>query len=171
MLKFVQDADIIKNCTVYIGSIFFAVYRMYTQAEVDKTTYPEMREITGSLVFNMVAGSYHLSLSHIFPNLRVIRGNQFFYGFSLLFYLDKQLTDMALPSLTKIQQGNVRIQNNENMCYHSTIKWSSLMGSTYSSERIVTKELPANCPSCPTRCNGYCWNSNYCQICTLMHCT
>lgn len=171
LLKYVGDGDILKGCTVYVGSIFFAMYRMQSQAEVNKTTYPEMREITGFLVFNLVAGPYQTTLSLMFPNLRIIRGNQFFYGYSLLFYFDRQLTDMALPSLTKIQNGNVRIQNNANMCYHSTIQWLSLMGSSYSPERIVIKDVPANCRSCPIKCNGYCWNSDHCQICTSIHST
>ena len=169
ILKFVSDAHTLKDCTVYVGSIFFANYRPKTQAEVNATFFPNLREITGSLVMGLFAGTPPISLSIIFPNLRVIRGNQFFYGFTLLFYFDRQLLDMALPSLTKIERGKVRIQDNDNMCYYNTIKWSSVFMSSYTPDRVVTKTLPANCPSCPAKCNGYCWNAGHCQIGMLIN--
>lgn len=71
---------LLDNCTVVIG------YMMITLMPNEKCnysafTFPQLREITGFVIFTDVHGLYNIR--DMFPNLTVIRGRQLFLNYAL----------------------------------------------------------------------------------------
>lgn len=62
----------------------------YNDTDYDNITFPELIEITDFLMLYRVQGLK--SLAHIFPNLRVIRGNNLVNNYALIIYEMLQLT-------------------------------------------------------------------------------
>lgn len=62
----------------------------YNDTDYDNLTFPELVEITDFLLLYRVQGLK--SLIHLFPNLRVIRGNNLVNNYALIVYEMLQLT-------------------------------------------------------------------------------
>ena len=171
--------DALENCTVIEGSL--QILLMGSQSDVaeymNQRSYPKLREITGYLLFYRV--NYLKSLSRLFPNLAVIRGQQLFYDYALILFEMEHLEDIGLPSLMTISRGAVRLEKNPVLCYLDTINWDHICAGD-NVEHFITENQDINqCNHyCPTECDvdvnnselgGYerkfCWNQDHCQKC------
>lgn len=79
-------------------------------------------EITDYLLIYRISGL--TSLSRLFPNLAVIRGQKLFWNnYALVVYDMLKLHDIGLYNLSVISRGSVRIEQNPNLCYVHTVNW------------------------------------------------
>ena len=128
----VSNCEPLRNCTTLQGSIVVrATYSPNVKALFD-ASFPALREITGYLIIFYLRDTH--SLSNLFPNLAVIRGQEQVVHYSLVIYRTF-LEKVTLPSLTVIKSGGVRIDHNDQMCYIETIRWRSIV-----LERSLTEE-------------------------------
>lgn len=149
-------------------------------SELQRYSFPELREITDFLLFYRVNGVR--TLASLFPNLTVIRGQNLFYSYALVLFEMPMLQEVGLYSLTDIMGGSVRIDKNPQLCYINTIDWDLI---TYKKGENYVKsiKLDNECPVCPGNTSGglncpeheiidstgekrnkrLCWNKDYCQ--------
>ncbi|CAJ0600209.1 unnamed protein product [Cylicocyclus nassatus] len=121
--KFVSNAHV--NCSVMEGSFIMSLIQNSNVTEADFPVFQHLREITGSLlVFHVRKLS---TLSRVFPNLRIIGGQNLIQHFSLIIYQNEDLMDIGLSSLRLIRNGGVRIAENNKMCYSRYIDWKHIM--------------------------------------------
>lgn len=136
-------------------------------AKYEDYRFPLLTEVTHFIMIFKVMGLK--SLAHMFPNLRIIRGNDLFEGYALSVFDNENLEELGFKSLTTIMQGAVRIQRNIELCYINTIDWSEILMSNIKDFREV--ENKRECFKCPKReeyennCRSYenCWNAKFCQ--------
>ncbi|VDM04927.1 unnamed protein product [Schistocephalus solidus] len=134
----------IQSCTVIEGNLLILMTKLPVTASV-----PNLREITGYLVIYDLTGLE--SLSTLFPNLTVIRGQSLIYNYALVIR-STTLKYIGLPSLRVIQRGGVRIDLNANLCYVRTVNWTEILGPQspaaapvrHLSNRLI---CPENCPA------------------------
>jgi insulin receptor len=93
--------------------------------ELDKLSFPKLREISHHLLLFRVSGLR--SLAHLFPNLAVIRGASLFDQYALVAYEMFSLQDVALPKLAVIARGGVLLEKNPLLCYVNTVDWSRIV--------------------------------------------
>jgi hypothetical protein len=124
------------------------------------------------------------TLSHIFPNLAVIRGQQLFFNYALVIFEMPDFEDIGLRSLSRIVRGAVRIEKNSALCYLNTINWQLITAAKPEDHFIMENrdnkvgECVNQCPKtaapkCPTMDVHYpngisfsqplCWNDQTCQ--------
>lgn len=138
-------------------------------AELEKLSFPKLREISHHLLLYRVSGLR--SLAQLFPNLAVIRGASLFDQYALVAYEMFSLQDVALPKLAVIARGGVLLEKNPLLCYVNTVDWSRIVKDrTLGENGLRLREgrmMP--CPqACPAHCVGggehaRCWNEQYCQ--------
>ncbi len=154
-------------------------------SDYENLHFPKLREITDYFLLYRVFGLR--SLSHIFPNLAVIRGQKLFYNYALVAFEMPNLEDIALPSLSHIVRGAVRLEKNSDLCYIDTLDWLKIARSiTRQEENVILQNKDIDecvnvCPKndaqenvCPmvrkdtlegeSVLRPICWNSEKCQI-------
>lgn len=67
------------------------------------------------------------SLGKIFPNLRVIGGNQLVMNYAMVVYQNDDLEDIGLTKLSVIKNGGIRITENPRLCYARYIRWDVIL--------------------------------------------
>lgn len=179
----IGDLEILRNCSKIEGNL--EIVRIeFTESfsEFDAYSFPRLKEITGFLILYRV--NKLKSLSQLFPNLSLIRGETLLYNYALVIYEMQDLEEVGLLGLTKIMGGGVRIELNPRLCYIKTIQW---FGITNSEENIYfsKNKSPSNCiEMCPRNSNGSnlcaitevvdnsktshqprCWDAQHCQKC------
>ena len=98
-------------------------------------SFPKLVEITDYLLLYRASGLQ--SLSKLFPNLSVIRGQKLFWNnYALVVYDMLKLHDIGLHNLTSILKGSVRIEQNPNLCFVHTINWD-LISKNKAGENIL----------------------------------
>ncbi|XP_055632635.1 insulin-like receptor [Toxorhynchites rutilus septentrionalis] len=160
-----RELHMIENCTVITGYLQFVMIERTSQQEFDKYQFPNLREVTGFVLFYDVSNL--VSLRNMFPNLMVIRGQTLIDKYALIFYAVPQLQEIGLKGLIAIQNGFVNVQKCSLLCYTDTIDWASI---TYMSNGTGDKnyfeppETTCNkvevCRGCPRQ---FCWGSKSCQ--------
>jgi insulin receptor len=113
----------LRGCKVVEGSVQIVLMDA-SEEKLSNYTFPELREITGYLLLFRVQGLR--SLSRLFPNLAVIRGDTLFFNFALVIYEMKHLQEIGLHSLTHVIRGAVNIERNSLLCYVDTIDWGHI---------------------------------------------
>lgn len=63
----------------------------------------------------------------MFPNLRIIGGQELIMNYALVIYQNTHLVEIGLPKLTTIINGGVRIMDNTQLCYSRYIDWSQIL--------------------------------------------
>lgn len=139
-------------------------------------SFPKLTVITDYLLLFRVPGLD--SLSTLFPNLSVIRGQNLFYDYALVIYEMTSLKDIGLYNLRNITRGAVRIEKNPELCYLDSVDWSLIMDAEVNnvlSGNKKAKECDNVCPgimgdnplcqrtSINDNSDYRCWTLNQCQ--------
>ncbi|CAH0727470.1 unnamed protein product, partial [Brenthis ino] len=114
----------LRDCRVIEGHLSIVLMERATTASFENVSFPELREVTGYILIYRLKGVRNLG--DLFPNLSVIRGMQLFKDFALVIFDNEGLESLGLRSLTTIERGAVRIQNNDHLCYVNSIDWSRI---------------------------------------------
>lgn len=83
---------ILNECHVIEGFLQIVLIENNTEAEFENISFPELREITGYLLLYRVDGLK--SLSKLFPNLEVIRGDILLTDYAFMIYEMKNLQEV-----------------------------------------------------------------------------
>lgn len=76
-----------------------------TDDSFENLTFPKLREITDYLILLRVDGLK--SLSQLFPNLALIRGQTLVHNYALIVFELDSLENVGLGNLTRISRGGV----------------------------------------------------------------
>ncbi|KAH8337342.1 hypothetical protein KR059_007519, partial [Drosophila kikkawai] len=186
--NFAANFYLLENCTTIEG---FLLITLMSNVTINLNhSFPLLKEVTDFIVVFRVNGLH--SLSQIFPNLNVIRGNNLFDGYSFIVYSNPDLVNLGLPNLRSISHGGVRIEKNRVLCYVETIDWLHLMAENATQSEVVLQmnakekdcpkcaeeikvsgegqdttalSVPVHSLGCPEQENHkrYCWDSKHCQ--------
>ncbi|KAM9460613.1 insulin receptor b [Clarias gariepinus] len=179
----------LENCTVIEGHLKILLMFKTEAEDFRDLSFPKLVMITDYLLLFRVYGLE--SLSKLFPNLTVIRGNNLFFNYALVIFEMLQLKEVGLHSLTNITRGTVRMEKNPDLCYLSTLDWSKILDSVEDNYIVANKNERECGDICPgtitaeikcvqTTINGHfgqrCWNQNHCQricpaVCKHRACT
>lgn len=88
----VNSFSILKECHVIEGFLQIVLIENNTESDFDNVSFPELREITGYFLLYRVDGLK--SLSKLFPNLEVIRGDILLTDYAFMIYEMKNLQEV-----------------------------------------------------------------------------
>lgn len=120
-------------------------------------SFPKLTVITDYLFLFRVSGLDTLSI--LFPNLSVIRGQNLFYDYALVIYEMTSLKDIGLYNLRNITRGAVRIEKNPELCYLDSVDWSLIMDAEVNN--VVNGNKKAK--ECDNVCPGIMEDNPLCQ--------
>ncbi|CAL8369908.1 unnamed protein product [Boreogadus saida] len=179
----VTNLNLLENCTVIEGHLKILLMFKTKPEDFRGLSFPRLRVVTDYLLLFRVYGME--SLTDLFPNLTVIRGNNLFFNYALVLFEMLQLREIGLHSLMNITRGAVRIEKNPDLCYLSTLDWSKVLD-TVEDNYIVANKNDRECGDvCPgaamgkttcqmTTINGHfterCWTQKHCQRMCPVHC-
>ncbi|XP_037039438.1 insulin-like receptor isoform X2 [Bradysia coprophila] len=144
-----SELNSLKNCRVIEGFLMISLIDRYNETDYDNITFPNLVEITDYLLLYRVQGLK--TLMHLFPNLRVIRGNNLVGNYALIIYEMLQLQEIGLKGLTTISRGSVRIEKNPFLCFVDTIDWTYIANGTTMEEHFFNaNRKPNECNVCPS---------------------
>ncbi|NXC08793.1 ERBB3 kinase, partial [Orthonyx spaldingii] len=113
------------NCEIVMGNLEIVLID-HTQ---DLSFLQTIREVTGYILIAM-----NVFAALPLPNLRVIRGTQFYEDKFALFVLlnynpnaTHALRQLGLNQLTEILAGGVYIEKNAQLCHVDTVEWRDIM--------------------------------------------
>ncbi|XP_076004360.1 insulin receptor a [Genypterus blacodes] len=179
----VTNLQSLENCTVIEGHLKILLMFKTKPEDFRGLSYPKLRVVTDYLLLFRVYGLE--TLSDLFPNLTVIRGNNLFFNYALVVFEMLQLREMGLHSLMNITRGAVRIEKNPDLCYLATLDWSKILDTVednYITANKHDRECGDVCPGAAlgkttcqtTMINGHfserCWTQKYCQRICPVHC-
>uniref|UniRef100_A0A3Q3X5C5 Tyrosine-protein kinase receptor n=1 Tax=Mola mola TaxID=94237 RepID=A0A3Q3X5C5_MOLML len=179
----VTNLQSLGNCTIIEGHLKILLMFKTKTEDFRGLSYPKLRVVTDYVLLFRVYGLE--TLSDLFPNLTVIRGNNLFFNYALVIYEMLQLKEVGLHSLMNITRGAVRIEKNPDLCYLATLDWSKILDSVEDNFIVLNKndrECGDVCPGtaqgqtiCPQNTinghfRGRCWSQNYCQRMCLDNC-
>ncbi|KAL1138868.1 hypothetical protein AAG570_008930 [Ranatra chinensis] len=104
-----SNLSVLKDCNVIEGYLRIVLMEKTTVDDFKDLSFPELREVTGNIIFYRVRGL--TSIGRLFPNLRVIRGEDLFMYYSLVVYKMFSLKEIALPGLTVLRGGVIISEN------------------------------------------------------------
>uniref|UniRef100_A0A8C3G6Z1 Tyrosine-protein kinase receptor n=1 Tax=Cyclopterus lumpus TaxID=8103 RepID=A0A8C3G6Z1_CYCLU len=172
----VTNLRTLENCTVIEGHLKILLMFRTKPEDFRGISFPKLTVVTDYLLLFRVYGME--TLSDLFPNLTVIRGNNLFFNYALVMFEMLQLREIGLHSLMNITRGAVRIEKNPDLCYLSTLDWSKILDSVEDNYIMANKndrECGDVCPgvaigktTCQTTTiNGHfserCWTQSHCQ--------
>ncbi|KAK2835511.1 hypothetical protein Q5P01_015995 [Channa striata] len=179
----VTNLHSLENCTIIEGHLKILLMFKTKTEDFRGLSYPKLRVVTDYVLLFRVYGLE--SLSNLFPNLTVIRGNNLFFNYALVIYEMLQFKEVGLHSLMNITRGAVRIEKNPDLCYLATLDWSKILDSVEDNFIVANKnerECGDVCPGtaqgqtiCPQNIlnghfRGRCWSQNHCQRMCLDNC-
>ena len=94
------------SCTVIEGQLHIVMTDRAREIDLANMSFPRLREITDYLLLYRVSGLR--SLSALFPNLSVIRGQFLLYNYALVIFEMPDMYDVGLVNLMQISRGSVR---------------------------------------------------------------
>jgi hypothetical protein len=146
-----RSLEKLRDCTVIMGHLRVVLIDNVTNSSVyENYSFPKLTEIADYLMVFRVA--WLPSLGDLFPNLRIIRGNQLFLNFALVVYRMPHLQEIGLTNLQHIARGCVKVDRCPKLCYVKTVNWTAL--------GAVSLDFPPadapKCPDefCPEKCGG-----------------
>lgn len=151
--------QILKDCQVIEGFLQIVLIERFNETDFLKYEFTKLREITGYLLLYRVNGLK--SLSKLFPNLEVIRGDTLLTDYAFMIYEMQNLQEIGLKKLTKISRGAVRIEKNPSLCYTTTLDWNAIV--VAGENTIKDNRNESNCPGCSQCPGGHCWARQLCQ--------
>lgn len=158
----VDSFSVLKDCRVVEGFLQIVLIENNTEADFENVSFPELREITGYFLLYRVEGLR--SLTKLFPNLEVIRGDILLTDYAFMIYEMKNLQEIGLTNLIKISRGGVRIEKNPALCFTNTVNWNLIVsaGENFIKDNRNEQNCPhvKGCPHCP---GSYCWTAQNCQ--------
>ncbi|KAM3620250.1 uncharacterized protein V6R79_020464 [Siganus canaliculatus] len=172
----VTNLQSLENCTIIEGHLKILLMFKTKTEDFRGLSYPKLRVVTDYVLLFRVYGLE--TLSDLFPNLTVIRGNNLFFNYALVLYEMLQLKEVGLHSLMNITRGAVRIEKNPDLCYLATLDWSKILASVVDNYIVANKnerECGDVCPGtaqgqtiCPQNIinghfRGRCWSQSHCQ--------
>ena len=162
----------LENCTVIEGYLHISFIEHGKTEEFAALTFPKLREITAYFLLYRVSGLE--TLSALFPNLAVIRGQVLFYNYALVMFEMQDMVDIGLIGLTTISRGAVRLEKNPKLCYIDMIDWTKIRKEQAPQNVFMLNKAENECanvcpmkPKCATHHDDdhdLCWNANHCQI-------
>ncbi|XP_071399437.1 insulin receptor b [Centroberyx affinis] len=179
----VTNLQSLENCTIIEGHLKILLMFKTKPEDFRGLSYPKLRVVTDYLLLFRVYGLE--SLSELFPNLTVIRGNNLFFNYALVLFEMLQLKEVGLHSLMNITRGAVRIEKNPDLCYLATLDWSKILDTVEDNYIVANKnerECGDVCPGtaqgqtiCPQNTinghfRGRCWTQSHCQRMCLDNC-
>uniref|UniRef100_A0A673IUX5 Receptor protein-tyrosine kinase n=1 Tax=Sinocyclocheilus rhinocerous TaxID=307959 RepID=A0A673IUX5_9TELE len=131
-----QNIDSFINCTKIQGSLHFLVtgirgdsYNNISALDPKKLKiFNTVREITD--ILSIQSWPEELEDLSVFSNLATIQGRTLYRGYSLLVMKIPTLKCLGLRSLKRIGDGGIYITGNKQLCYHHTVNWTRLFGSS-----------------------------------------
>lgn len=140
----------LKECRIINGPLTIAlVSNISNPKDYDNLTFPLLTEVYDYLLFFRVQNL--TTLAKLFPNLSVIRGRKLVSHYALIIYEMMHLQRVDLPNLNDILRGAVRIENNPNLCYATTVNWDGICKA-----RIEGHYIKDNNLHCKDRCPDSC---------------
>ncbi|XP_060532183.1 insulin-like peptide receptor isoform X2 [Cylas formicarius] len=153
----VRNLNKLRGCNVIAGNLKIVLLeRTSSPSDFDDYVFPELTKITGYLLFFRV--KYLSSIGKLFPNLRVIRGVELIANYAFIAFEMPHLKEIGLTKLMYMARGFVRVSNSPLLCFADTIDWRAI-GPLMHYINLNKKD----CPPCPARCEGHCWNLDQCQ--------
>jgi Receptor L domain len=144
-----------EGCRKVQGNVVIAFLNDLNENEWEGISFPLLTEITGYL---MITGLSQIkSLSKLFPNLSVIRGDELYKGHALIIFENSGLENIGLNNLRAIEKGNVRIEKNDVLCFVDTVDWASILHSNKSETFFSDNKISVMCPSC-RQGTANCWS-------------
>lgn len=151
-----QSFEQLRNCNIIDGSLTIALVSKqphpYKPEDYENLRFPHLYEITEYLIFFRVEGIS--TLSKLFPNLAVIRGKELVSNHAFIIYQLFNLQEIALPKLNDILRGSVRIENNPNLCYVTSVNWDHICKHTFVPHFIKGNNNRCN-NKCPKNCRAW----------------
>ncbi|KAM8967049.1 epidermal growth factor receptor [Pelodytes ibericus] len=157
------------DCEVVHGNLEIT----HLQPHHDATFLRSIQEVGGYVLISVN------SINSIpLENLRIIRGNTLYKNTYALAIVSNSannypMIEVPMRSLTEILNGGVKISENSDLCYLSTIQWKDIVNTDNPKNEIVVKQdIHANCSKCDVDCNGSCWGPGpqNCQTLTKIIC-
>ncbi|XP_012683817.2 insulin receptor b isoform X2 [Clupea harengus] len=170
------NLTLLENCTVIEGHLKILLMFKTKAEDFRGLSFPQLTVITDYLLVFRVYGLE--TLSDLFPNLTVIRGNNLFFNYALVMFEMLQLKEIGLYSLMNITRGAVRLEKNPDLCYLSTLDWSKVLDSMEDNYIVANKDARECGDVCPGTVTGKnlcqqttlnwhfgdrCWNQDHCQ--------
>ncbi|VDN02334.1 unnamed protein product [Thelazia callipaeda] len=162
------------SCTVMEGDFSVSMITGSNFTHENFPVFSRLRVITGHLLVFQVSALR--SLKQMFPNLRVIGGQELIMNYALVIYQNTHLVEIGLPKLTTIVNGGVRIMDNTQLCYSRYIDWSQILigpandiltdqNKAADSDLCSDDCLPQNEHRCHKRDHMLsCWDAETCQL-------
>lgn len=157
-----QDLSLLSRCTIIAGHVSITNIELPRNSGIDLDFSTPIKEITDYLLIYRVHGLS--SLQQIFPRLIIVRGQELLFGrYALTVYENRDILDLGLVSLLRIQRGSIRIESNPVLCFLETLNWLDLLGnSTRQHFSLKKNQSPNYCPLCKVEnkaeSNEHCWN-------------
>ncbi|XP_068613537.1 receptor tyrosine-protein kinase erbB-4-like [Brachionichthys hirsutus] len=157
-----NNIDTFVNCTKINGNLVFLitgikgdVYHNIKALDPEKlNVFHTVREITGFL--NIQSWPNNMTDLSVFSNLATIGGRALYSGISLLVLKQQGISSLQLQSLKEISAGNVHIAENSQLCYHSTVNWTSLFRTGNQKALIRNNRSPQKCSKEHMVCDPLC---------------
>lgn len=140
----ISSFEVLRGCRIIEGFLQIVLINIPDTPQANAYTFPELVEITDYMALYHVNGLR--TLSHLFPNLRVIRGVNLLTDYALALFENAHMIEVGLPQLTHILRGGVRIAKNPLMCFSDSVSWSTITGDFPSS--IADNQKVNECPLC-----------------------
>jgi len=94
------------ECTVVEGYLKIVLMNDIPSENFRHLSFPKLREVTDTLILFKVDGLQ--SLSQLFPNLALIRGQNLIHNYALIIFELSSLENVGLTKLMRIARGGVR---------------------------------------------------------------
>ncbi|NP_001137223.2 receptor tyrosine-protein kinase erbB-4 precursor [Danio rerio] len=164
MAQTVDSSNIEKfvNCTKINGNLIFLItgikgdmFHGIRALDPDRlNVFRTVREITGFL--NVQSWPENMTDLGVFSNLATIGGRSLYSGISLLILKQRWITSLQFQSLREISAGNVYMTNNSQLCFYSTVNWTSLFRTSTQRALIKNNREPRECSKEQKICDPLC---------------